>query len=223
MATLSLRSNRFEPTPNPVPPDPNRVAVIYGIRACNNTPLRTEPRPRVFARAVKSPQQIAQKLLFSYLTSEERESWRKKRQILIPSQIRPAFTYQITPSLVYLLNEKGERIESYCLVPKEPVPAPDVVLSKYILLKGNEQKFLSIANTQILRHADPRTALQARRENIDVGTIDHRALEDAVVRLVEASAILDGIASDEAGLVVRDLVPDDFNTNNNPNNRRRRD
>lgn len=337
IALLNLRSERYEPRPNPILPDPRRVAVIYGVRAVNQgpwrgpqdlnvnsvtfrrnntrtvdiwpiddlqdayhetvlartpllfrqgddmniefTPRRADqppqtdnimllgrvveplgavvtgdeeiPVPRqVFARArSKTPEQIALKLLMSYLSSEEKESWRKKKEILVPSTIRPAFTYQITPSLVYLLNEKGQRIESFCLVPKEHVPAPDVVLSKYLLLKGNEQKFLSIANRTVLRHPQPAgetlayglgilagaaIELQARRETVDIGTIglqggvyqgftpiDQRALEDAVARYAIANALLDGLAENEAGLFVRDIIPD-LDLDNNPNNRRRR-
>jgi len=187
---------------------------------------------------------VAQKLFFSYLSKEDKQSWQKHKVILVPSKARPAFTYEITPSLVYLLNEKKERIESYCFIASEKegyIPQHDVTLSKYLLLQANESQFLKIANRTVLRRPQ-RNALQegttlvrlaARRDMIDVGRIglegglyqgftpiDVRTLEDAVVQYSLAQAVLDGIADTHDGLVVRDVLPDrDLNYRRRPNNR----
>lgn len=63
--------------------------------------------------------------------------------------------------------------------------------------------------------------LQARKDSVDITkiglqggvyggftTIDVRSLEDAVVRYGVAQALLDGLASTEEGLAVRDILPD---------------
>lgn len=63
--------------------------------------------------------------------------------------------------------------------------------------------------------------LQAKKDSVDITkiglqggvyggftTIDVRSLEDAVVRYGVAQALLDGLASTEEGLAVRDILPD---------------
>lgn len=69
--------------------------------------------------------------------------------------------------------------------------------------------------------SEARLKLQARKDSVDITkiglqggvyggftTIDVRSLEDAVVRYGVAQALLDGLASTEEGLAVRDILPD---------------
>ena len=69
--------------------------------------------------------------------------------------------------------------------------------------------------------SEARLKLQARKDSVDITkiglqggvyggftTIDVRSLEDAVVRYGVAQALLDGLASTEEGLAVRDIFPD---------------
>ena len=77
--------------------------------------------------------------------------------------------------------------------------------------------------------SEARAKLQARKETVNLAavglqggiysgftTIDVRALEDAVVRYGVAQALLDGIATTEEGLAVRDILPDkDLRDKNN--------
>jgi hypothetical protein len=69
--------------------------------------------------------------------------------------------------------------------------------------------------------SEARMKLQARKDAVDITkiglqggvyggftTIDVRSLEDAVVRYGVAQALLDGLASTEEGLAVRDILPD---------------
>ena len=76
--------------------------------------------------------------------------------------------------------------------------------------------------------SEARLKLHAKKEVVDIGrigiqggvytgftTIDVRSLEDAVVRYGVAQALLDGIASTEEGLAVRDILVDkDFQDKN---------
>lgn len=69
--------------------------------------------------------------------------------------------------------------------------------------------------------SDAKLKLQARKDSVDITkialqggvyagftTIDVRSLEDAVVRYGVAQALMDGLASTEEGLAVRDILPD---------------
>lgn len=127
-----------------------KVVEALGTVVRGDTPVL-----RAISRAVRrkkvepSPEQVAHQLFMSYLSKEEKDMWQKFGVVIVPSKIRPAFSYEITERAVYLINEKKQRVEHYCVIAAEQdgyVPQYDVTLSKYLLLQANEEKFLRIAN-----------------------------------------------------------------------------
>lgn len=112
-----------------------------------------EYRARADARLLEEKQarEKAEALLREFLSAEQVESLEKRNAFQLESISKDGARkrYEIQRGRqgnVFLLNQKGERVEKYCIHPSEFVPDADTMLTQKLLIEGNEELFLRTAN-----------------------------------------------------------------------------
>ena len=92
-------------------------------------------------------EQRAEVLLKDVLTVGQLHQLRRRGYLDVPSPSRPNRTYRIPRSRDQVrVYEEGRLIERLCVQAVEPVPTGDVVLMHKLMIEGNEQEYLRIAN-----------------------------------------------------------------------------
>jgi len=122
--------------------------------------LRQEQEYRVRAEASlleqKKAREKAEALLREFLSAEQIEALEKRNAFQLESISKDGSRkrYEIQRGRqgnVFLLDQKGERVEKYCIHPFEYVPDADTMLTQKLLLESNEELFLKTANRTPLR------------------------------------------------------------------------
>lgn len=104
-------------------------------------------------RARDEADKRAEQWLISHLNSNQKEEYAEHRQFTVYSKDRER-RYAVTRSTVYLLDEKGREIKSFCIHPEVRLPIADEMCCKKLLLETDEEEFLRISNhTEIARIA----------------------------------------------------------------------
>jgi len=117
-----------------------------------------EYRARAEARMLEQKQakEKAEALLREFLSAEQIEALEKRNAFQLESISKDGSRkrYEIQRGRqgnVFLLDQKGERVEKYCIHPSEFVPDADTMLTQKLLIEGNEELFLKTANRTPLR------------------------------------------------------------------------
>jgi hypothetical protein len=100
-----------------------------------------------FRRKEKGAWLRARALLHQMLTREQRWSLRASGGFQVQGQ--DGRTYEVSKTAVRLIVDGKPRV-SYCIHPKERLPAYDVMLAQKLLLESNVQHFLATANARDL-------------------------------------------------------------------------
>ena len=92
-------------------------------------------------------------LLADHLAPEQRETFRKDRHFVVHSrdgQRRYRVEYGVAGN-IKLLNAEGKSIAKFCIHPVDSrIPTEDVMLSQKLMIEGDEESFLRIANRTAL-------------------------------------------------------------------------
>ena len=92
-------------------------------------------------------EQRAEVLLKDMLTPGQFHQLCRRGYLDVPSPSRSNRTYRIPRSRDQVrVYEEGRLIERLCVQAVEPVPTGDVVLMHKLMIEGNEQEYLRIAN-----------------------------------------------------------------------------
>ena len=91
----------------------------------------------------------ARTLLREVLSDEERRHLEHFACLMIPSPSIPRRTYCIParPGMV-AVYESGRQVMRLCLQPIEALPSGDMVLMLKLMIEGNEEEYLRMANVQ---------------------------------------------------------------------------
>lgn len=87
----------------------------------------------------------AQELLEHFLTPEQRETMERVSEIAVKSQSEKTYLVK-KHGRVQELNEAGQVIAEYCIIPSTHLPPQDAMLIKKLMLETDESAFLKIAN-----------------------------------------------------------------------------
>lgn len=98
-------------------------------------------------RARMDAERRAEMLLSEILRPEEYRQLKRKGYLDIPSPSRPRRTYRVPRSRDQVrVYEDGRLIERLCIQSIEPVPYADVVVMHKLMIEGNEDEYLRVAN-----------------------------------------------------------------------------
>ena len=88
------------------------------------------------------------KLLKDWLSPSEYNYLMEKGELEIPSQINEDEIWIVKrePTARVMRKKKGKLITEHCILPSINVPDGDILLSKIVLLKTNEEQFTKISN-----------------------------------------------------------------------------
>jgi hypothetical protein len=112
----------------------------YGVLA--HQPAATGRRPDW-----REAQERAEVLLRSLLSEEEYQRLNRRGYLEVPSPSRPRRVYRIPRHQGQVKVYEGNvPIMALCVQPVEPIPDGDVVLMHKLMIEGNEEEYLRIAN-----------------------------------------------------------------------------
>lgn len=95
----------------------------------------------------REAQERAEALLKELLTEEEYRQLNRKGYLDVPSPSRSFRTYRIPRHQGQVkVYEGGIPVMALCVQPVEPIPDGDVVLMHKLMIEGNEEEYLRIAN-----------------------------------------------------------------------------
>ncbi len=98
-------------------------------------------------RARMEAERRAELLLSEILRPEEYRQLKRKGYLDITSPSRPQRTYRVPRSRDQVrVYEEGRLIERLCIQSIEPVPYADVVVMHKLMIEGNEDEYLRVAN-----------------------------------------------------------------------------
>ncbi len=97
--------------------------------------------------AHREARQRAEDLLAEVLGEEEYTELKRRGYLEIPSPSRPSRVYRVPRSRDQVrVYESGRALMRLCVGPVERVPDADVVLIHKLMIEGDEQEYLRIAN-----------------------------------------------------------------------------
>jgi len=97
-------------------------------------------------RSRRESGQRAEALLKSLLTDDQRKSLEEMKRFAIRSETGKPYRIRLESSMnVDELDEQGKVLNTYCLVPKEPLPLCDNLAIQKLMLETAEAEFLRIA------------------------------------------------------------------------------
>lgn len=98
-------------------------------------------------RARMDAERRAEILLSEILRPEEYRQLKRRGYLDVPSPSRPQRTYRVPRSRDQVrVYEEGRLIERLCIQSIEPVPYADVVVMHKLMIEGNEDEYLRVAN-----------------------------------------------------------------------------
>lgn len=110
-------------------------------------------RQAELAKQRKEAADRAAALLSDHLAPEQRETFEKQRHFVVHSrdgQRRYRVEYG-TAGNVKLLNAEGKAVAKFCIHPVDSrIPTEDVMLTQKLMIEGDEESFLRIANRTAL-------------------------------------------------------------------------
>ena len=81
------------------------------------------------------------------LTEDEYLQLSRRGYLEVPSPSLPGRTYRVPRRLGQIgVYERGVRVEALCIRSVDPIPDGDAVLLHKLMIEGNEQEYLRIAN-----------------------------------------------------------------------------
>jgi hypothetical protein len=110
--------------------------------------LAHEPYPEIGRRSDwREAQERAEALLHRILTDDEYRQLSRRGYLEVPSPSRPRRVYRIPRHQGQVrVYEGGVPIMALCVQSVEPIPDGDVVLMHKLMIEGNEEEYLRIAN-----------------------------------------------------------------------------
>ncbi len=89
----------------------------------------------------------AERLMAEILTSDEYRQVKRKGYLDIQSPTHPGRFYRVPRSREQVrVYERGRLVEHLCIQSIEPVPYGDIVVMHKLMIQGDEQEYLRLAN-----------------------------------------------------------------------------
>jgi hypothetical protein len=113
------------------------------------------------ARAVERKKQHAAykraaRLLNSFLTPKQKRELRKKNHIHVNGQDGQLYRIEARSHQNVFLIKDGKPVTQFCVVSREILPVPDLVLAQKLLLEANIAEFMALANKWEVHERRPR-------------------------------------------------------------------
>jgi hypothetical protein len=129
-----------------------QLTAPYGFVRRSHEEIEREIQEK--ARREAEAKARAEKLLLGVLTAEQRAELAERGHFYM--RTKNGRRYRIdrhTHGNVYLLNDKGERVQRYCAQP-DGVPRDDAIAAQKLALDADEESFLRVANMTVVNEAE---------------------------------------------------------------------
>jgi len=119
---------------------------------------REPARPRVYARPkedIELARRKGEQLLMEHLTPEQKAMYRRLKKFRVISSEGKVYELDATKQWhnVFELDDKGKRVNEFCIYQTGQGPLPDNHLGQKLLLEADEAEFKRIANMTQLQYA----------------------------------------------------------------------
>jgi hypothetical protein len=119
---------------------------LVGLVSYRLLPERNALRPEAWSDW-REAQQRAEALLRSLLSDAEYQQLNRNQYLEIRSPSRPARIYRVPRHKGQVkVYESGMVVEALCVQAVEPMPDGDTILMHKLMIEGNEEEYLRIAN-----------------------------------------------------------------------------
>jgi hypothetical protein len=132
-------------------------AQALALDALEHLAIETADRERYITQTalIDEADKKAEALLRCLLREDQRAQYERERAFeVVTSKGGGTRRYRLRKGRtgnVFLVNEHGREVESYCIHPNENVPDADNLIAQKLLLEADETEFLRIANCTVLR------------------------------------------------------------------------
>lgn len=128
---------------------------VFRSRACGPRGRRGEltgwPASYPTVPSWREANRRAEALLTEFLTTEQLRTLKKTGYLTVPSPGHPGRVYYIPRNLGYVwVYEDDRQAFRLCVRPCEHLPAADRILQHKLMIEGDEDRYLAIANRLLL-------------------------------------------------------------------------
>jgi hypothetical protein len=88
----------------------------------------------------------AEELLHDSLTAQQYAAYRARGYVEVGSRLHPGRTYRVDGWRPVAVYEHGQFVGAVCIRAREPLPGPDVLLARKLMIEGAEEQFLRAGN-----------------------------------------------------------------------------